>query len=886
MKIEMLERKDLLKAKLTRIAKGDDEAALSFITTLLTSGGLVKKFSGLPLGFSDYRSLWGETKYEEVKQRLIDDGIIYESDDFIGLNLPSFQYLSDEERRQIVEEICVLLFREAFPHYEIVLRKLLSSPEGQYILNEFGKIGAGLSDENIAHISGAVGPSYFFSIVEPLRKIGLFVHLFSSKRHDYYRLFPSLISAMELDPQSLEALVFVYIAQGVNSQGVLAWDCKAPPFIIDLLYGLGFIEKNPWYKLLCLKCTQKGAEKASAYVRKLLEEAKPAIEGFLREVNPRLLQYLWTEVIGTSEWPNEGRRVSPWSEWGNVAWGISDVGIREENFFCLLNDDRIRRLRDRLLEMLVQKKLSVKVYNYVSTRGGETREQVYVIAPEAKEFIHQFLERRGLKPSGPLFPERYQILHRLYHLMSLYSSQGLCPKKTYFLMGERYGLERKQIEEAFHSLIQRGIVKEEGDYWNIVDAVAYRKSIEKLFFLPLVEYVLTEERPIITPARIPMPTPILSAEPKPSPPSIRLQLVLGRTREGDKYYWEPLSEPNPHLLIVGSSGVGKTQTAKSILYQLTGKVPAFVIDFENEYGDLVGLILKPGRDITINPLDPLEGEPRMTKFRVSGILRKIYRLGDQQEALVRQVISEAYRRVGIPENEKFVHKGTIPPFNTIKDLLEEVAGGKGPEANRARAVLNRLEPIFDLEVFAGKTQAAFTDILNKGAALFLKDLPTEETKLAVAEFFIRWLWHQILQEGEVRERLKLVIVLDEAHKLAYDKSPVADFLRQGRKFGVSVILSTQQPDDFEDKELAFQNTACHISFLCTADRHAETMARIIAKGRETDRFHSEIRRLKQFEALAASSTKDATKIKVLPYFELTGKQMVKGPIYGKEFEGI
>jgi DNA helicase HerA-like ATPase len=55
------------------------------------------------------------------------------------------------------------------------------------------------------------------------------------------------------------------------------------------------------------------------------------------------------------------------------------------------------------------------------------------------------------------------------------------------------------------------------------------------------------------------------------------------------------------------------------------------------------------------------------------------------------------------------------------------------------------------------------------------------------------------------------VVLDEAHRLAMsDGSPVQRILREGRKFGVGVILASQQPEDFDT--VAYTNTATKLAF--------------------------------------------------------------------------
>jgi DNA phosphorothioation-dependent restriction protein DptH len=59
--------------------------------------------------------------------------------------------------------------------------------------------------------------------------------------------------------------------------------------------------------------------------------------------------------------------------------------------------------------------------------------------------------------------------------------------------------------------------------------------------------------------------------------------------------------------------------------------------------------------------------------------------------------------------------------------------------------------------------------------------------------------------------LRCFVVLDEAHKLSFDRgSPVEKLLREGRKFGLGLVLASQQPEDFSP--VAFANTATKIVF--------------------------------------------------------------------------
>ncbi|MGB5771272.1 MAG: FtsK/SpoIIIE domain-containing protein, partial [Crocosphaera sp.] len=54
---------------------------------------------------------------------------------------------------------------------------------------------------------------------------------------------------------------------------------------------------------------------------------------------------------------------------------------------------------------------------------------------------------------------------------------------------------------------------------------------------------------------------------------------------GNNCYWNPASLPNGHIVAIGASGSGKTQTLKAIAYSLGQTYPdtqLFIIDFHGD----------------------------------------------------------------------------------------------------------------------------------------------------------------------------------------------------------------------------------------------------------------------------------------------------------------
>lgn len=76
-------------------------------------------------------------------------------------------------------------------------------------------------------------------------------------------------------------------------------------------------------------------------------------------------------------------------------------------------------------------------------------------------------------------------------------------------------------------------------------------------------------------------------QPQPQQPELdadegRLAAHVGSNKDGT-VSWRPLALPNPHLLIVGGSGSGKSQTIKAIAHDLRKATAIVVLDV---HGDL------------------------------------------------------------------------------------------------------------------------------------------------------------------------------------------------------------------------------------------------------------------------------------------------------------
>jgi DNA phosphorothioation-dependent restriction protein DptH len=117
-----------------------------------------------------------------------------------------------------------------------------------------------------------------------------------------------------------------------------------------------------------------------------------------------------------------------------------------------------------------------------------------------------------------------------------------------------------------------------------------------------------------------------------------------------------------------------------------------------------------------------------------------------------------------------------------------------------RNVVPRCRPLLEFGLFSDDgdrttgEQERFEDLMRRGAVLDVSRQGLEELQLAAGAFVLRKVYKEMFHLGET-DRLRLVLVLDEAHRLARDIT-LPKIMKEGRKFGIAVIVASQGLADF------------------------------------------------------------------------------------------
>jgi len=311
------------------------------------------------------------------------------------------------------------------------------------------------------------------------------------------------------------------------------------------------------------------------------------------------------------------------------------------------------------------------------------------------------------------------------------------------------------------------------------------------------------------------------------------KIFLGKNVDNGKdVVFDPLTSipkklTNQHLIIVGKSGTGKSQTTCTILSELSKQdIPFVILDFQGEYiskglknakGNSFKKVtnsneLDPSKGMDINPLklsiNAITGEKESymnNVYQVGGILKQIFGLGEIQHPILKDAIKRAYQEKGFSVKEKESWNNEPPEFQDIWNIIEYMEKN---ESGNVKSLKYRIEPLFENYIFvSGENSVSISGILEQNSIVNLSSLPTPDLMKSVARFMLQAIYNRMLEEGP-SQKIKLYVVIDEAHKLTYDHT-LTDLIRESRKYGVGFILASQSVRDFAT--IVFENMGTKIA---------------------------------------------------------------------------
>ena len=285
---------------------------------------------------------------------------------------------------------------------------------------------------------------------------------------------------------------------------------------------------------------------------------------------------------------------------------------------------------------------------------------------------------------------------------------------------------------------------------------------------------------------------------------------------------------SPHIALMGGSGKGKTTTGIQMARQIVeqSKASSFFIDNKGEFvenGRLVGAL--SNFPVELHPIEvghqsvPLDFLPHNN---AGDVAMKI------AAGRLRDAIALACPNAGPQQKgdllDAIVAVASKPTGRDLGSVLQKYEGFLQANGKGVDTVVSRLKELTSLKCFAPVSVPE--RFFAKSWVISLKILP-EELKRLVTLMLLEALSASTLSKTESDvssdgfRKVRQVVVIDEARKVlkSAKNDALVDVITKSRSKGVSVILLSQDPSDFEGQDYDFMTQiGSVVAFACNQSK--------------------------------------------------------------------
>ncbi len=327
-----------------------------------------------------------------------------------------------------------------------------------------------------------------------------------------------------------------------------------------------------------------------------------------------------------------------------------------------------------------------------------------------------------------------------------------------------------------------------------------------------------------------------------------VDILLGRhaTTE-ERVHWRLSIKSNPHLMIVGLPGMGKTTCLVNLCRQLhsAGIMPivfSYHPDIDEKIEVACGRVNAIDYDgLGFNPLQIASISPH-AHVDVASELRDIFAaifpdLGDIQTEEMRQAIKQSYTDLGWGGDMEGPTPLNVPPFQAFFDILRAK-----PKPNAG--IMARLTELSDYGFFrtSGKTRSPLD--IDRPSVLRIHKTSNELLQRAFASFVLYSIYKDMFKRGP-QGALTHAVVFDEAHRASRLKL-LPTMAKECRKFGIALVLASQEARDFDAS--LFSAIASYLALRVT-EHDAKTIAKVASASDVEKRVVDRLKQLARYTAL-------------------------------------
>ncbi len=282
-------------------------------------------------------------------------------------------------------------------------------------------------------------------------------------------------------------------------------------------------------------------------------------------------------------------------------------------------------------------------------------------------------------------------------------------------------------------------------------------------------------------------------------PSIKLGFEMPGEEE---LQWDVNIKGNPHLLIAGLPGMGKTTCLLNISKQMveTGIKP-IIFSYHSDIDERISQLFPSVRfvdfnGLNFNPLQIFDRKKTFAHIDVAAALRDIFvaifpEIGDVQGEMLRKAIKDSFQEIGWDEPNIDREALKEPCFIRFFEILKSY-----PNRDKGlRTLIGRLEELADYNFF--QTSESSTSLWDSENITVIRIHKTQNDNLqkAFASLVFYGLYKDMFRRG-TKDRITHSVIFDEAHRAAKLKL-IPTMAKESRKYGISLVLASQEAKDFD-----------------------------------------------------------------------------------------
>lgn len=313
--------------------------------------------------------------------------------------------------------------------------------------------------------------------------------------------------------------------------------------------------------------------------------------------------------------------------------------------------------------------------------------------------------------------------------------------------------------------------------------------------------------------------PIVVEQVKPATP---LKVLFGHeVLKNASLYWEPTNTAkfmNTNTGIIGTMGTGKTQFTKSVITQLVRNqscnvdglpIGMLIFDYKSDYVDDAFIDATEAKKYRLhrlpyNPLSLYGDMPMLPVHTATGFaetMARAFNLGQKQQLRLRKLILDSYELAGISRSDASTWNRPAP---TIQDIWVQFVNQEKVEEDSLYAALDSLASYEIFESDPLKVSSLY-DLVERVTVIELAGYSIQIQNLVVA-LTLDLFYSQMQKkgkptvQGDFRQITKMIFVDEADNFMSQDFSSLRKILKEGREYGVGVILSTQDITHFKTGE--------------------------------------------------------------------------------------